>query len=132
MGDLTARTGDLSLFLHRARDFVRRSPVTCAPDVSAMEVARRLSREGVGSIVVVDPDGAAIGIVNGVVTPSYMTWATSPSTACSSVWQWSLQMPGLSATNAMSYDSPSATLSESTHQVLPVAGTPLRLSTTAW
>jgi CBS domain-containing protein len=63
VGGLSARTGELSLFLHRARDFVKRSPVTCAPDVSVMEVARCLSREGVGSIVVVDPDGAAIGIV---------------------------------------------------------------------
>ena len=63
MGDLTARTGELSLFLHRARDFVRRPPATCGPDVAVMEVARGLSREGVGSIVVVDPDGAAIGIV---------------------------------------------------------------------
>jgi CBS domain-containing protein len=55
--------GDLSLFLHRVRDLIKRPPVTCALDVSAVNVARRLSREGVGSIVVVDADGAAVGIV---------------------------------------------------------------------
>lgn len=37
--------------------------MTCAPGVSAMEVAQHLSREGVGSIVVLDADGAAVGIV---------------------------------------------------------------------
>lgn len=55
--------GELSLFLHRVRDLIKRPSVTCAPDVSAVEVARRLSREGVGSIVVVDVEGAPVGIV---------------------------------------------------------------------
>src|SRR6266511_3850647 len=69
---------------------------------------------------------------NGVVIPSYIRWVTSPWVACGRSWQWSIQMPGLSATKAISYDSPLPTLSESTHQGLPVAGIPLRLSTTAW
>ena len=58
--------------------------------------------------------------------PSYIRWATSPSAACCSWWQWSIQMPGLSATNATSKDSPLPTVSESNHHGLPVAGTPLR------
>ena len=37
--------------------------MTCRPTASAVEVARRLSREGVGSVVVVDADGAPAGIV---------------------------------------------------------------------
>lgn len=37
--------------------------MTCGPRASAVEVARRLSREGVGSLVVVDDDGAPAGIV---------------------------------------------------------------------
>ncbi len=57
------RPGELSLFLHRVRDLVKRRPVTCGPTVSAVEVARRLSREGVGSVVVVGDDGAPVGIV---------------------------------------------------------------------
>jgi CBS domain-containing protein len=56
-------TGELSLFMRRAGDLVRRPPVTCAADVSAVTVARRLSREAIGSIVVVDGAGAPIGIV---------------------------------------------------------------------
>jgi CBS domain-containing protein len=37
--------------------------VTCGPTASAVEVARRLSLEGVGSMVIVDADGAPAGIV---------------------------------------------------------------------
>lgn len=55
--------GELSLFLHRVRDFVRRAPVTCAPEASAVDVARRLSAEGVGSVVIVGADGVPLGIV---------------------------------------------------------------------
>lgn len=54
---------DLSLFRHRVRDFVTRPLVTCAAGASAVELAQRLSREGVGSVVIVDPDGAPVGIV---------------------------------------------------------------------
>ena len=39
---------------------------------------------------------------NGVVTPSYIRCVTRPSRACWRLWQWSIQMPGLSATNATS------------------------------
>jgi CBS domain-containing protein len=57
------RAGDLSLFLHRVRDLAKRPPVTCGRGVSVVEVARRLSREGVGSVVILDADGAPVGIV---------------------------------------------------------------------
>lgn len=53
----------LSLFRYRLRDLVKRPPVTCGVDVSAVEVARRLSREAVGSVVVVGASGAPVGIV---------------------------------------------------------------------
>ena len=55
--------GELSLFRRRVRELIKRPPVTCALNVWAMDVARCLSREGVGSVVVVDTDGAPIGIV---------------------------------------------------------------------
>ena len=38
----------------------------------------------------------------GVSNPSYMRCATIPSAACFKLWQWSIQMPGLSATKATS------------------------------
>jgi CBS domain-containing protein len=57
------RVGSLSLFRRRVRDLIARPPVTCRPDVSAVEVARRFSRESIGSVVVVDDAGAPIGIV---------------------------------------------------------------------
>lgn len=60
---MTDESGERSLFRRRVRELVRRAPVTCAPSVSAMDVAQRLSREGVGSVVVVDASGAAVGIV---------------------------------------------------------------------
>ncbi|MGH7419266.1 MAG: CBS domain-containing protein, partial [Candidatus Rokuibacteriota bacterium] len=59
----TDDVGELSLFRHHLRDLIARPPVTCRPDVSAVEVARRFSRESVGSIVVVDDAGAPVGIV---------------------------------------------------------------------
>jgi CBS domain-containing protein len=58
-----APPGELSLFLHRVRDLTKRPPVTCALGVSAIDVARRLSREGVGSVVVVSEEGGPVGIV---------------------------------------------------------------------
>ena len=39
---------------------------------------------------------------NGSVSPAYIRCATRPCAACGRLWQWSIQMPGLSATNAMS------------------------------
>jgi CBS domain-containing protein len=60
---MSDETGQLSLFRRRVHELVRRAPVTCAPSVSARDVAQRLSREGVGSVVVVDANGAAVGIV---------------------------------------------------------------------
>ena len=53
----------LTLFHLRVRDLLRRPAVTCAPGTSATEIARRLTREGVGSVVVVDADRRGIGIV---------------------------------------------------------------------
>ena len=41
-------------------------------------------------------------------------------------------MPGLSATNAITYVAWFSTFSESVHHGLPLAGTPSRDSTTAW
>jgi hypothetical protein len=41
-------------------------------------------------------------IRKGVLTPWYMRWAMSPWAACGRLWQWSIQIPGLFAMNAMS------------------------------
>lgn len=59
----SARAGDLAFLLHRVRDLVTRPPVMCAPETSAVEVARTMLREGVGSVLVTGIDGAACGIV---------------------------------------------------------------------
>jgi CBS domain-containing protein len=55
--------GPLSLFHHRVRDLIRRPPVSAPAGTSAVEAARLLSREGVGSVVVADAAGAPVGIV---------------------------------------------------------------------
>jgi CBS domain-containing protein len=52
-----------SPLLGRVRDLLSRPPVTCRPDLTADAVARLLSAERVGSVVVVDDDGAPLGIV---------------------------------------------------------------------
>jgi CBS domain-containing protein len=57
-----SEAGELSLFVHRMRDLVKRPPVVAAPELSVVEIARLLSREGVGSIVIVLA-GRPVGIV---------------------------------------------------------------------
>ena len=52
-----------SMFVSRVRDLIKRAPVTCAVALPAIQVARQLTREGVGSIVVCDGQGAPLGIV---------------------------------------------------------------------
>jgi CBS domain-containing protein len=52
-----------SLFLDRVRDFVKRAPVTCEPGLPIVDVARRMSDERVGSVIVVDANLAPLGIV---------------------------------------------------------------------
>jgi len=54
---------DSSLFIARVRDLITRPPVTCASELAALAVARQLSRDGVGSVVVCDAQGAPVGIV---------------------------------------------------------------------
>jgi CBS domain-containing protein len=54
--------GARSLFVHRVRDLVKRRLVSVTPTASAVELARLLSGERVGSVVVVD-DGRPVGIV---------------------------------------------------------------------
>jgi CBS domain-containing protein len=56
-------SADLPLFRHRVRDLVKRPLVTCGAAASAVDVARQLSRERVGSVVVVDGEGRPVGIV---------------------------------------------------------------------
>lgn len=58
-----AQPGEVSLFLHRVRELIKRPPVTCGLGDSAVDVAQRLSREGVGSVVVVGGAGDPAGIV---------------------------------------------------------------------
>ena len=53
---------DAPLFMRRVLDLVTRAAVTCAPDTTAADVARVMSREGVGSVIVV-ADGRPLGIV---------------------------------------------------------------------
>lgn len=53
---------DVSAFLRRIEDLVTRAPVTCAAATSAAEIARLMTREGVGSVLVV-ADDRPVGIV---------------------------------------------------------------------
>src|SRR5688572_23150873 len=60
---MSGTPGELSLFVSRVQDLVGRAPVTCAPSATAVEIARLLSRERVGSAVVLDGEGRPAGIV---------------------------------------------------------------------
>ena len=53
---------EIALFAHRLRDLVKRPPVVASPDLSVVEIARLLSREAVGSVVITT-GGGAVGIV---------------------------------------------------------------------
>jgi CBS domain-containing protein len=54
--------GELSVFVHRVRDFLRGPAVTCPPGTSVADVAALMQRAG-AAVVVVGPDGAPLGIV---------------------------------------------------------------------
>jgi CBS domain-containing protein len=52
-----------SLFTHRIRDLIARPALTCAPAATVRDAADQMAHARAGSIVVVDQDGAAVGIV---------------------------------------------------------------------
>lgn len=54
---------DASWLGRPVRELVRRPPVTCPPELTIAEAARRMQAYGVGSVVVVDGDGRPVGIV---------------------------------------------------------------------
>ena len=54
---------DSSLFVTRVRDLITRAPVTCPASLPALQIARRLNTEGVGSVVICDEQGVPLGIV---------------------------------------------------------------------
>ena len=53
---------DVSALIRRVGSLVRRAAVTCGPATTAAEIAQLMSREGIGSVVVVS-DGFPAGIV---------------------------------------------------------------------
>jgi CBS domain-containing protein len=53
---------DVSALLRRVADLVARSAVTCDPATTAADIAHLMSREGVGSVVVL-ADGRPVGII---------------------------------------------------------------------
>jgi hypothetical protein len=61
----------------------------------------------------------------GVLTPTYAGWNIMPAVACWRLWQWSIQMPGLSARRATSQRSPGFTSKVSSQSGLPVVARPL-------
>jgi CBS domain-containing protein len=62
-GQAGAERGELALFVRRLRDLLRGPAVTCRRDATVGDAARLMSERGVGSVVVVDGDAAAVGIV---------------------------------------------------------------------
>jgi CBS domain-containing protein len=54
---------DVAPFVRQVGTLVRRAPITCPVTASAAEVARLLSSERVGSVIVTDATGAPLGIV---------------------------------------------------------------------
>jgi CBS domain-containing protein len=55
--------GELALFVRRVRDLMRGPALTCRGDTTVGEAARLMSARGVGSVIVVDPDASAVGVV---------------------------------------------------------------------
>ena len=55
--------GDVALFVHGVADLVKGPPLTCGPDASVAEVARRMTSQGVDAVAVVGREGGPIGIV---------------------------------------------------------------------
>jgi CBS domain-containing protein len=54
---------DHLLFSTKVRDIMHRQVLTCLPAETIVEAARRMTKRGVGSLIVVDPEQQPIGIV---------------------------------------------------------------------
>ena len=63
MSESPSWIGGRSLFLHEVGDLLERSPVTCGARLPVREIARLLSRQRVGSVIVVKEDETPIGTV---------------------------------------------------------------------
>ena len=55
--------GDLTLFVRRVSDLLKGPPATCPRDASVAEAAQLMTRRSVGSVIVLDENGEAVGIV---------------------------------------------------------------------
>jgi CBS domain-containing protein len=75
---------DVSAFLRRIGELVARAPVSCDAGTTAADIARLMSREGVGSVLVL-ADGRAIGIVTDRdLRRKIVAAARDPRTTCAS------------------------------------------------
>ena len=68
MSEATARleqriAEEQQAFARPLRSFLKRAPVTCAPELRVAEAAARMRSEDVGSLIVVDAAGRPVGIV---------------------------------------------------------------------
>jgi CBS domain-containing protein len=61
-GRYAAGSAEQQSLATRLADLVRRAPVACEPGLALREALTRMDQEGIGSMVVVDPDGAPVGI----------------------------------------------------------------------
>ena len=55
--------GEMSLFLRHVGDLIKGPPVTCAPGITVAAVAQLMTRQRIGSVIVLGADGAPAGIV---------------------------------------------------------------------
>ncbi|HJR03899.1 MAG TPA: DUF294 nucleotidyltransferase-like domain-containing protein, partial [Methylomirabilota bacterium] len=55
--------GEMSLFLRHVGDLIKGPPVTCAPGVTVAAVAQLMTRQRIGSVIVLGADGLPAGIV---------------------------------------------------------------------
>jgi CBS domain-containing protein len=82
LASTAADPGEIALFVRRVTDLVKGPAVACAAGATVAEAAQLMTRRSVGSVIVVDGDGAAAGIVTDRdLRTRVVAQGLSPSTA---------------------------------------------------
>ena len=88
LASTAADPGEIALFVRRVTDLVKGPAVACTAGATVAEAARLMTRRSVGSVIVVDGDGAATGILTDRdLRTRVVATGLSPSTAVGQTWQ---------------------------------------------
>jgi CBS domain-containing protein len=101
-------------FARPLRSLVKRPALTCAPGITVAEAAALMRAEGVGSLVVVDPPGRAVGIVTNQDIVAALAKNASAQRVAEAMTPDPFSLPG----HALAYEAAVAMIAQRIRHVL--------------